>query len=112
MVPSVEFLASVGVLSSSLALAWAFQGGSRGTNREAALGRWAVLYIDGNGELQKVVADVIGYDAQERSLTLRPSNTEAGQIIKFSRVAEAVDVASGRRVLLDRWLAHVSRRIG
>lgn len=111
MVPSVEFLASVGVLSSSLALAWAFQGGSRAAHRQAVLGRWAVLYIDANGELQKIVADVVGFDAHDRSMTLRHAGVEAAQTIKFSRVAEAVDVASGRRVLLDRWLAHVSRRI-
>ncbi|MEY4428852.1 MAG: hypothetical protein RLZZ182_1541, partial [Pseudomonadota bacterium] len=78
------------------------------------LGRWSVLYIDHNGQLQKVLADVQGYVPAERCVVLKPAEqavTGAQALrLKLNRIAEAIEVHSGRRVLLDRWVSFVTRR--
>ncbi len=80
------------------------------------LGRWSVLYIDPNGQLQKVVADVQGYAPHDRTVLLQAAPRGDGQggqgllRVKLNRIAEAVEVHSGRRVLLDRWVSFVTRR--
>ncbi len=74
------------------------------------LGRWSVLYIDPNGQLQKVVAEVQGYAPHDRTVLLQADEGHGVLRVKLNRIAEAVEVHSGRRVLLDRWVSFVMQR--
>ena len=74
------------------------------------LGRWSVLYIDPNGQLQKVVAEVQGYAPHDRTVLLQAYEGHGVLRVKLNRIAEAVEVHSGRRVLLDRWVSFVTQR--
>ena len=99
---------------SRLARQWVVARPQREEGAPQGLGRWSVLYIDHNGQLQKVLADVQGYLPAERCVVLHPADTAATGTqalrLKLNRIAEAVEVHSGRRVLLDRWVSFVTRR--
>ena len=75
-----------------------------------AMGRWSLMYIDPNGDLQRAVVDVIGVRRGERIIFVRSGPQKKPVAIKASRVVEAIDVPTGRRVLMDRWFAHLARR--
>jgi len=73
------------------------------------LGRWTLLHIDQNGELQRATVDVLEAIPQERLIVVRPAPEAAPLIIRVRRIIEAVDVPTGRKVMLDRWMARSGR---
>lgn len=68
------------------------------------LGRWTLMHIDGNGELQTGAVDVLEAMPLERMILVRPGPEAAPQVIKVGRIIEAIDVPTGRKVILDRWM--------
>ena len=77
---------------------------------DQAMGRWSLMYIDPNGELQRAVVDVVGARRDDKTILVRRSAQQRPVAIKASRVVEAIDVPTGRRVIMDRWFAHLARR--
>lgn len=74
------------------------------------LGRWTLMHIDCNGELQTGAVDVLEAMPMERMILVRTGPDTVPQVIKASRVVEAIDVPTGRRVIMERWFAHLARR--
>ena len=77
---------------------------------DQAMGRWSLMYIDPNGELQRAIVDVIGARRDEKSILVRQSPQHGTVVIKASRLIEAIDVPTGRRVIVERWFAHQGPR--
>jgi hypothetical protein len=73
---------------------------------DQVMGRWSLMYIDPNGELQRAVVDVIGARRDEKTILVRQSPQQGPVVIKASRLVEAIDVPTGRRVIMDRWFAY------
>lgn len=71
------------------------------------LGRWTLMHIDRNGELQTGTVDVLEVMPMERMILVRQGPDTEPQVIKVSRIVEAIDVPTGRKVVLDRWLTYV-----
>jgi hypothetical protein len=71
------------------------------------LGRWTLMHIDRNGELQTGTVDVLEAMPMERLILVRQGPGAEPQVIKMGRIVEAIDVPTGRKVVLDRWLAYV-----
>jgi hypothetical protein len=65
---------------------------------------WAVMHIDANGVLQNTTVRVIAIHPGLRSVTVR--NEADGQefIVRLSRIVEAIDIRSGRRVDVAKWI--------
>jgi hypothetical protein len=45
----------------------------------------------------------------ERMILVRPGPEAAPQVIKVGRIVEAIDVPTGRKVILDRWMLSVGQ---
>lgn len=70
------------------------------------LAKWSVMHLDQDGELQRSNAvDVLEAMPLERLILVRFGPELAPQVIKISRIVEAIDLPTGRKVILDRWLA-------
>ena len=65
---------------------------------------WAVMHIDTNGVLQNTTVRVISVHPGLRSVTVRREADEQDIILRISRIVEAIDIRSGRRVDLAKWL--------
>jgi hypothetical protein len=77
---------------------------------DQVMGRWILMYIDPNGELQRATVDVIGAKRDDKTILVRQNPQRGPVAIKASRVVEAIDVPTGRRVIMDRWFARLARR--
>jgi hypothetical protein len=73
---------------------------------DQSMGRWSLMYIDPNGELQRAIVDVIGARRDDKTILVRQSPQHAPVPIKASHVVEAIEVPTGRRVIMDRWFAY------
>jgi hypothetical protein len=102
----IESISLLDPLAASLGKAW-----HRWVHRKAdqALARWSLMHIDGNGELQRAIVDVVGARREEKVILVRQNPQQRAVPIKASRVVEAIDVPTGRRVIMDRWFAHLGR---
>jgi hypothetical protein len=65
---------------------------------------WAVMHIDTNGVLQNTTVRVISVHPGLRSVTVRREADEQDIILRISRIVEAIDIRSGRRIDLAKWL--------
>jgi hypothetical protein len=72
------------------------------------LGRWSLMHIDRNGVLQTAEVDVLEAMPLERMILIRHSPDATPQVVKLSRIVEAIDSSTGRKVVIDRWINHVS----
>lgn len=72
--------------------------------RQAGEQYWAVMHIDANGVLQNTTVRVISVHPGLRSVTVRREADEQDIILRISRIVEAIDIRSGRRVDLPKWL--------
>jgi hypothetical protein len=71
------------------------------------LGRWTLMHIDRDGQLQTGTVDVLEAMPMERLILVRHGPDAEPQVIKVGRIVEAIDVPTGRKVILDRWLLYV-----
>ena len=95
-------------VTSALGLAWA-----RFTQRQCQpLGRWALMHIDRDGQLQSDTVDVLEAMPLERLILVRQGPESEPRVIKVGRIVQAIDVPTGRKVILDRWLAFVGTHQG
>lgn len=99
---AVPFLDS---LTATLSQAWA----RLGQRQFEPLARWQLMHIDQNGELQRAAVDVLEAMPLERLILVRRSPEDEPLAIQLGRIIEAVDVPTGRKVILDRWLAYVDQ---
>jgi hypothetical protein len=76
--------------------------------RFVPLARWSLMQIDGNGVLQTDEVDVLEALPRERMILIRHSPDATPQVVKLSRIVEAIDASTGRKVIIDRWMIHVS----
>ncbi len=65
---------------------------------------WAVMHIDANGVLQNTTVRVIAVHPGLRSVTVRNEADEQEIILRTSKIVEAIDIRTGRRVDLAKWL--------
>ncbi|RRS03759.1 hypothetical protein EIP75_14350 [Aquabacterium soli] len=100
MVNTLNAVPRLDALASALSQAWA-----RLSQRQfEPLARWKLMHVDRDGELQSVIVDVLEAVPLERLILVRRSPEDEPLVIKTSRVVEAVDVQTGQKVMLDRWL--------
>lgn len=92
-------------LANAFSQAWA----RLGQRQFKPLARWQLMHIDQNGELQRATVDVLEALPLERMILVRRSPEDEPLAIQLGRIIEAVDVPTGRKVILDRWLAYVDR---
>ncbi|HIV71484.1 MAG TPA: hypothetical protein H9903_11180 [Candidatus Aquabacterium excrementipullorum] len=91
-------------LSSALSQAWT----RLGQRQFEPLARWELMHVDRDGELQRATVDVLELMPLERLILVRRGPDDEPLVIKIGRIVEARDVPTGRKVMLERWLAHVS----
>jgi|GWRWMinimDraft_5_1066013.scaffolds.fasta_scaffold00909_4 hypothetical protein len=65
---------------------------------------WKVMYIDENGVLQKSTVRVITLHTDLRRLTVWCDALGRECVLKISKIVEASDLLSGRKVNLHRWM--------
>ncbi|MDI1270971.1 MAG: hypothetical protein PSV40_17955 [Polaromonas sp.] len=65
---------------------------------------WKVMFIDQNGVLQKSTVRVITLHSDLRRLTVWCDALGRECVLKISKIVEASDLQSGRKVNLHRWL--------
>lgn len=65
------------------------------------------MHIYQNGELQRATVDVLEALPLERMIVVRRSPGDEPAAIELGRIIEAIDVPTGRKVMLDRWVAYV-----
>lgn len=65
---------------------------------------WSIMYIDANGILQNTTVRLVGVHPGLRSLTLRREADEQEIIVRVSKIVEAIDIRTGRRIDLAHWL--------
>jgi hypothetical protein len=71
---------------------------------------WSVMHVDENGLLQKSTVRVLDVQLDLRSLTVWCQADGHQRTLRLSKVVEAVDISSGRRIHLQHWLLqHVDR---
>lgn len=90
-------------LTNALSQAWA----RLGQRQFEPLARWTLMHIDQNGELRSATVDVLEAMPLERLILVRRGPDDEPLVIKMGRIVEAVDVPTGRKVMLDRWLAYI-----
>lgn len=95
-------------LASALGQAWA----RLGQRQFKPLARWQLLHIDQNGELQRVTVDVLEVLPLERLVLVRRSPQDEPLVIQLGRIIEAIDVSTGSKVMLDRWIDYIEARAG
>lgn len=95
-------------LARALSQAWA----RLGQRQFEPLARWQVLHIDQNGELQRATVDVLEAMPLERMILARCSPQDEPLAIQLGRIIEAIDVPTGRKVMLDRWMAYIEGQPG
>ncbi|CAH0349434.1 hypothetical protein [Aquabacterium sp. CECT 9606] len=66
---------------------------------------WKVMYIDDNGMLQRSTMRVITLHTDLRRLTVWCDALGRECVLKISKIVEASDLQSGRKVNLHRWMA-------
>ncbi|RZI86382.1 MAG: hypothetical protein EOP38_01720 [Rubrivivax sp.] len=66
---------------------------------------WSVMYIDEDGILRRSTIRVIALHADMRRLTVWSDAMGRECMLKISKIVEASDLHSGRKVNLNRWLA-------
>lgn len=70
---------------------------------------WAVMYVDANGVLQNTTVSVVAVHPGLRSVTVRREADEQEIILRVSKIVEAIDIRTGRRINVGHWLAHLPR---
>jgi hypothetical protein len=73
---------------------------------------WSVMYIDENGVLRRSTMRVISVHPDMRRLTVWSDALGRECALKISKIVEASDLQSGRKVNLPRWLATQQRHLG
>lgn len=66
---------------------------------------WKVMYIDEDGVLQRSTVRVISLHPDMRRLTVWCDALGREHTVKISKIVEANDLHSGRKVNLHRWMA-------
>lgn len=79
--------------------------GADAAKREPGPFYWKVLYIDENGVLQRSTVRVITLHPDMRRLTVWCDALGREHTVKISKIVEASDLQSGRKVNLHRWMA-------
>lgn len=92
-------------LATALSQAWA----RLGQRQFEPLAQWRLMHVDGDGQLQTETVDVLEAVPLERLILVRRSPQDEPLVIQLGRIIEAIDVPTGRKVMLDRWLAFVDR---
>ncbi|RZL03358.1 MAG: hypothetical protein EOP36_05085 [Rubrivivax sp.] len=69
---------------------------------------WALMYVDTDGVLQNTTVSVLAVHPGLRSVTVRRESDEQELILRVSKIVEAIDIRTGRRIDLGQWLAQVS----
>ena len=95
-------------LAKALSQAWA----RLGQRQFEPLARWQLLHIDQNGELQRATVDILEALSLERLILARCSPQDEPLVIQLGRIIEAIDVPTGRKVMLDRWIEYVEAQAG
>jgi hypothetical protein len=101
-VPLLDTLANV------LSQAWA----RLGQRQFEPLARWRIMHIDGDGQLQSETVDVLEAMPLERLVLVRRSPQDEPLVIQLGRIIEAIDVPTGRKVILDRWIEYIEAQAG
>lgn len=70
---------------------------------------WAVMYVDADGVLQNTTVSVVAAHPGLRSVTVRREADDQEIILRVSKIVEAIDIRTGRRIDVGHWLAHVPR---
>jgi hypothetical protein len=70
---------------------------------------WSVMYIDENGVLRRSTVRVISVQPGTRFLKVWSDVLGREGLLKISKIVEASDLQSGRKVNLPRWLAFQQR---
>jgi hypothetical protein len=73
---------------------------------------WDVVYIEDNGEMLMSTLHVLGVNSQTRRLMAWCNSSGRERQFRLSRIASAMDLQSGRRVNLSRWMAKASGKSG
>ena len=71
---------------------------------------WKVMYIDENGVLRRSTIRVITLHTDLRRLTVWCDALGRECVLKISKIVEASDLQSGRKVNLHRWMANQQTR--
>lgn len=66
---------------------------------------WAVMYVDADGILQNTTVSVVAVHPGLRSVTVRREADGQELILRVSKIVEAIDLRSGKRIDLSQWLA-------
>lgn len=87
-------------ITNALGQAWA-----RFAERQfEPLARWAIMHIDQDGALQRDTVDILEAMPLQRLILVRQGPGHEPRVIRVSRIMEAIDVPTGRKVMLDRWI--------
>jgi hypothetical protein len=70
---------------------------------------WAVMHIDADGVLQNTTVSVVAVHPGLRSVTVRREADEQDVILRVSKIVEAIDLRTGRRIDLSQWLSNAQR---
>jgi len=81
------------------------------SRREQGPFYWSVMYIDENGVLRRSTMRVISVLPDQRSLKVWSDALGRECLLKISKIVEASDLQSGRKVNLPRWLAVQQRHV-
>jgi hypothetical protein len=83
-----------------------------GKGREPPARCWSLLFIDDHAQMQRTTAVVQTEQPYERRLAFVCGTERCKKLIHVSRIIEARDVPTGRRVNLERWVAWHSASSG
>ncbi len=72
---------------------------------------WKLMYIDENGLLRRSTVRVITLHPDMRRLTVWSDALGRECVLKISKIVEASDLHSGRKVNLHRWMAGQQTRV-
>ncbi len=67
---------------------------------------WDLMYLDENGALRRSTIRVIALHADSRRMTVWSDALGGECILKISKIVEASDLQTGRKVNLHRWIAN------
>ena len=70
---------------------------------------WAVMHIDADGVLQNITVSIVAIHPGLRSLTVRRECDDQEIILRISKIVEAIDLRTGRRIDLNQWMADAQR---
>lgn len=78
-------------------------------DRQQARRYWSVMHVDADGILQNTTVSVVAVHPGLRSVTVRREADEQEIILRVSKIVEAIDLQSGKRIDLSQWLASSPR---